>query len=461
MTQRNYGTHPTRHRGNDPEDYGKILEAFDDFGNEEVAVTTSSRRNSTGDGRMTASSSGSGPGREKAKTSSNANSHSHSNNHTGNSSRRRAVSSRSLAKDTSGESSRSNLARAKSKSNRSVPTTASSDTTGSDDDASPRPAQDGVDLKVRNRALIHENRRMQELVAEYEKRLKISEDLNATESLHTKDTKDSNVDEEEDQEHEESVSRLKGKIRYLKTKRKHEKLSLMQMQKTVDAHAMEIEGLQKELHRTVTDLEKAQKERLSDKSKMSFLGRQLTEVEEQLHHRADSEVVAQLKSDLSKRDGELEVTLELLQGKVERIIQLEYDVEKNKDQLVKAERRVEDLIKNGANGGNTTSFQSMELISADAEIKSLRRQNMMLKLVVEELQEARRRRSDSDIDIDSVFLRLPPEIQAEIPRSVGLGPLSFAGDDDDASVDTDMLSFDTNLGMQDLPRPDPDHPLRR
>lgn len=303
---------------------------------------------------------------------------------------------------------------------------------------------------------------MQELVADYEKRLKISEDLNAGGSMHTKDTKDSkDVSLDEEDEHEESVSRLKGKIRYLKTKRKHEKLSLMQMQKTVDAHAMEIEGLQKMLHKTVTELEKAQEDKQSDKQKLNFLGRQLTEVEEQLHHRDDTEQVSQLKNELAKRDGELEVTLELLQDKVERIIQLEYDVEKNKDQMAKAERRVEDMIKNGANGGNTTSFQSMELISADAEIKSLRRQNMMLKLVVEELQEARKRRSDSDIDIDSVFTKLPPEIQAEIPRSVGLlGPLSFAGDDD-GSVETDMLSFDTNVEMQHLPRPDPDHPLRR
>jgi hypothetical protein len=445
MAQQSYGNHPTRVRRDDPEDYGKILEAFDEFGNGPRVST--SRRHSTGSGRI---SGGSGHRKSSSKDTKSHNT------------KRRIASSQNLSSREASvdANSRSNLTRAQRKSNRSVPTTASSDDmTASDDDASPPPAQDGVDLKVRNRALIHENRRMYDLIEVYEKRLKISEGLETGDSVHTKDTKELK-DLEDDDEQEESVSRLKGKIRYLKTKRKHEKLHFMQMQKTIETQTLEIEGLQKELNRTMTELEKAQKERQGDKSSIHFLGKQLTEVEHQLHHRADTEVMAQLKNDLTKRDGELEVTLELLQGKVERIIQLECNVEKNKDQLAKAERRVQDLMSNGANGGNATSFQSMELLSADAEIKSLRRQNMMLKLVVEELQEARKRRSNSDIDIDSVFLKLPSEIQQEIPRSVGLGPLSLAGEDE-GSVETDMLSFDTSVGMQGMPLPDPNHPFRR
>ncbi len=65
-------------------------------------------------------------------------------------------------------------------------------------------------------------------------------------------------------------------------------------------------------------------------------------------------------------------------------------------------------------------------------------------LSVEELQEARQRRSDSDIDVDSVYLKLPLEGQQEIPFSVGLGALSLADVEKDGSVDTDMHSFDTD-----------------
>lgn len=335
---------------------------------------------------------------------------------------------------------RDHLSTKQRKSVRSVVTPAfsdmSDDSPGGHDALADDQKEQSEVLKVRNRALIHENRRLQELVSEFERRFGLKEgDLNGTGTTHTETMKDisQSTGDDDDGDGEESVTKLKGKIRALKTKRKHEKLNLLQMEKNVKAHASEIESLQRELHRTVTELEKAERARQEDKHKISMLSKQLAEVD-------------QLKADLQKRDNELGVTLVLLQSKTECIIQLEHDVEVGKEKLHKAERRIEDMITCSGDrfDANASSFRSMELISAEAEIKSLRRQNMMLKLVVEELQEARQRRSDSDIDVDSIYLKLPLEGQQEIPLSVGLGALSLAEVEGDESVDTDMLSFDTN-----------------
>jgi chromosome segregation ATPase len=439
--------------GNDPEDFSKILEAFDDFGSEPKPPHPShTRRHSTGVGSAKEHPMSQPRYKNDGRSSSRR---------VGSSS-----SSKHLSRDATGHSSRSHSSRL-SKSNRSVPTSASSDDTseGSPDIPLDKNNQANV-LKVRNRALIHENRRLQELVSRHESRLGTGqEDLNAAGSIHTVQSANTNTEQstttnEGDGDGEESMSRLKSKIRALKTKRKQEKLTLLQMEKHVNAHASEIEGLQRELHRTVTELEKTEKERQDDKYTINVLSKKLTLAENQLNNKNKDAGLGRLKSDLKTRDGELGVTLELLQSKVERIIHLEYEVEKSNEKMLKAERRVEDLVKGaGAQlAGKSKSFQAMELLSAEAEINSLRRQNMMLKLVVEELQEARRRRSDSDIDIDSVFLKLPLDVRPQIPFSVGLEAVSLADGDDDHAES--VLSFDTS-DLMHLPKQDPDQQPKR
>lgn len=446
MAQRSHGIHSSAEK--DPEDYGKILEAFAQF-DSGTGVKIPSRRHSTGHGYST---------KDQAKMKELARikeqSRSRSSRRVGGgagaaaSASKRYVSSR---ESNTNSSSRAPLTSRRSKSNPSFPTSPSSDTSDDSPDTPDLPIDEQEEhsnvLKVRNRALIQENRRLQELVSEYERRTGTrQESLNAASSMHGTSFKDLSqaTADDDDGDGEESVSRLKGKIRSLKAKRRLEKLTLMQMEKTVKTQASEIENLQRELHRTVTELEKAGKDRQDDKHKISTLTKQLADAENRNKHEY-ADQIAKLKSDLQKRDSELEVSLELLQSKVERIIQLEYDVETGKEKLLKAERRMEDIVKGSAGQREpiTNAFQSIELVSAEAEIKSLRRQNMMLKLVVEELQEARKRRSDSDIDIDSVFLKLPLDVQQELPFSIGLGALSFAGTDDQ-SLETDMASFDTN-----------------
>ena len=85
--------------------------------------------------------------------------------------------------------------------------------------------------------------------------------------------------------------------------------------------------LQRELGRELqekdwleSDLEDAQRQ--SERMK-----RQLHEKDQQILDLKSNTNVLQLETDLQKRDGELGVTLELLQSKVKRIIQLEYEVQ--------------------------------------------------------------------------------------------------------------------------------------
>jgi chromosome segregation ATPase len=326
------------------------------------------------------------------------------------------------------------------------------------------PEEDSNVLQVRNRALIQENRRLQELVSDFERRFNMQhETIDANTSLHSENTKEggrTTGDEDDEFDCDESISKLKGKIKSLKSKRKQEKLALLQLEKTVKAHSSEIESLQKELHRAVTEIETLESQRQQDKQKIMSLTAQISDTSHGV--RTDmKDRVGKLKADLSKRDKELEVTLELLQSKVERIIQLECEAELGKEKLAKAERRLEEILKGSPGDVTSTSFQSIEVMAAEAEIKSLKRQNMMLKLVVEELQEAKKRRSDSDIDIDSVFQKLPAEFQQEHPYSVGLENHSLGGNDAH-SVDASALSFDISENIFAAPlRPDPTHPFYR
>lgn len=267
---------------------------------------------------------------------------------------------------------------------------------------------------AQNKALLSENEKLQAKIREYEIML-----ANKEESEHKTRQPPSNTSIENDDEKDEGgsvVATLKGKIKSLKTKRRQEKLTIMQMQKNVEAHEMEIEGLQRELNRTVTELERVQKLRAEDKTRTIRLNKQVVDVTRQLQESSlreeeASQRVERLEAELQKRDGELEVTLELLQSKVERILQLERELEMKKEGLATLEKQIGLLRQRW--GQQVAANASIDFLQVQEECKMLRRHNLVLKLVVEELQEARRQRRDSDIDIDSVFMKLPKEIQGD------------------------------------------------
>ena len=264
-------------------------------------------------------------------------------------------------------------------------------------------------------------------------------------------TKASKIGNGDTYEDIQDCARLRGKIRSLKTKRKQEKLTILQLQKNIEAHHLEIQGLQRELSRSLTDIDDLKEERVGEKLLISKLNQELEDRLMEVNDLSSTSVerikqIDHLESELRKRDNELEVTLELLQGKVERIIQLELQGQTKTEEINKLRKRLEAFeqgwVPPTAQGAEATT--PVELLEYKAECKSLRRQNMMLRLVVEELQEARKRRSESDIDIDSIFTKLPKDVFGEPAASlnVGLSAISVSAvsqlEDPTLASDTDQ-----------------------
>ena len=123
-------------------------------------------------------------------------------------------------------------------------------------------------------------------------------------------------------------------------------------------------------------------------------------------------------------------------AKVKQIIQLEYEVHQMKDQLEHHQH-----YSNENDQLPSFNHSLVELMKVDAECKSLWRQNMMLKLVVEELQEAHKHCSESDIDVDSVFMKLPKEMQLGHHHNPALGAITTSLDFDDELEMTDFFNI--------------------
>ena len=161
----------------------------------------------------------------------------------------------------------------------------------------------------------------------------------------------------------------------------------MQMEKTVETNAVEIQCLRQELHTTLETMNSMQQEQAQE------IARQQKEAKK-------------LRTDLLQSQAELQTTLKMLQERSEQVVQLERDLRKAKKK---------------ASAPPTPSLQETELF------RQMQQQNQMLKLVVEDLQEALKRRSDSDIEMDS---RAPPMTGA-VPRSIRLDAVSLATDPSD------------------------------
>lgn len=311
----------------------------------------------------------------------------------------------------------------------SVNTNASSTTHGYIMDNNSNATSNSIDLKVRNRALVSENRRLQELVEDFEKRLLLASGGSQTTATDGEGGGGGG---------DHSVSKLKAKIKSLKNKRKADKVEILSAKKSVDTHTTEIGTLQRELGKSLQQKDRLESDLKDAQRQLGRMDRQLQQRDQEIYDLRSDTKLSQLEEDLQKRDGELEVTLELLQSKVERIIQLEYEVQQTKDQLQYSNTN------NGDNDHHLPTFNhaSVELMKVDAECKSLRRQNMMLKLVVEELQEAHKNRSESDIDIDSVFMKLPKDLQlGNHHPDPALGAITTSSDFDDESEMTDFFNI--------------------
>lgn len=184
-------------------------------------------------------------------------------------------------------------------------------------------------------SLVQENRRLRSLVKEYERMLEINPAQSSNNSSNSSSIEEtvanSHCDSQEKEEHkekntEESLFKLKEKIKLMKSKRKHDKLLALQMEKEVDAYRDEIKGLQYELDRTLFIVEKMEKEGVEKDKQIKELNEKFKEAKAHGSIISHNEYVENLKSNLQKRDSEVGAALELLQSKVERIIELEHEV---------------------------------------------------------------------------------------------------------------------------------------
>lgn len=303
-----------------------------------------------------------------------------------------------------------------------------------------------AEVEQHNVNLESENKRLQKLVLEYQQNLPSHTPIGHVTSDELINNYFGIADVANIGDEKLIAKKLKGKIQSLKAKRREEKIRCMQLQKSVETHSTEIEGLQRELNRSLIDLDELHKDRIHDKSQLAKLGKQLGEAAHRVKQLSAREVdqekqINSLEEVVQKQNEELEATLGLLQTKVDRIAQLEYEIKHR-------------MYGNG--GFDNMTHQSSHvsekgLKDSQDEVKKLKRQNMMLKLLVEELEE-HRKRGDNESDIDSVYLRLPKDLGPQhyrphqqqhhaVPFSVGH---ALGLDDDARSVDTDLLSVNTD-----------------
>lgn len=227
-----------------------------------------------------------------------------------------------------------------------------------------------------NEALAAENRRLKKVLKEMEKQ--IGKDGG-------KDAKKSSDEVGTD------VMKFNRKIKKLETKCKDERMKTMQMSKHVEAHHAEIVGLRRELAKALNQVEALERDRESDMHRVL----NLTDELEEWRQGDGSPSLKELKSELRQRNNELEATLELLESKVHKIVELEIQLRETNDKLRMPQHANAGRI--GNEDPQSISSMSAELRESKAECKKLKRQNMMLRLLFQE-QEDNRKGHGGDLD---------------------------------------------------------------
>jgi DNA repair exonuclease SbcCD ATPase subunit len=203
---------------------------------------------------------------------------------------------------------------------------------------------------------------------------------------------------------EPDVMKLSEKAKAFKHQFKDERRKAMQMGKNLEAHHIEIEGLQRELAKALDTVDDLEKDQTSDRAQLLKL---TNELEEWRKNDAKTPSVKRLESELRQRNDELEMTLEMLEAKVERIVLLEKELQATK-------RRLQEfyLMEADQNSSLEGSQSPLDLEESRKECRRLKRQNMMLKLLVEELEE--NRTSDEGEDIDGIFHKVAVELNGSV-----------------------------------------------
>jgi chromosome segregation ATPase len=133
-------------------------------------------------------------------------------------------------------------------------------------------------------------------------------------------------DEKEFAEVETDVVKLNRKIKMLEMKRKEEKGQTMKMSKHVEAH---LAGLRRELAKALDHVDTLERDQESDTDQIL----KLTEELERWRQSDGSPRAKELESELRRRNNELEMVLEFLEAKVQKIIELEIQLHNTKEKL--------------------------------------------------------------------------------------------------------------------------------
>lgn len=201
-------------------------------------------------------------------------------------------------------------------------------------------------------------------------------------------------EKKENAEVETDVVNLHRKIKLLKIKCKEEKGQTTRMGKHVEAHHTEIAGLRRELTKALDQVDTLERDQGSDRDQILRLTVEL----EGWRQSGGSPRAKELESELRRRNNELEMVLELLEAKVQRIVELEIQLQNTKEKLRMAQYTSAEH--SGYDEPQSTDSLWVELRESKAECKKLKRQNLMLRLLFEEQEDNRNRDRG---DLDSVF----------------------------------------------------------
>lgn len=248
---------------------------------------------------------------------------------------------------------------------------------------------------------------------------------------------------------ESDIIKLTEKAKSFKHQFKDERRKSMRMTKHLEAHTVEIEGLQRELTKSLDTIDALEKDSTTDRAQLLKL---TNELEEWRKKDAKTPAVKRLESELRQRNDELELTLEMLEAKVERIVLLENELRATKRRLHEVQQ-----MEIGQTGSLQGSLSSLDLEESRAECRRLQRQNTMLKLLFEEINE-RRASADEAESIDSLLHRVALEIGGSASAPEAGGVPNGACTQDDFAKDSPGNPFSTPdcSPVRDYPSPDDD-----
>jgi hypothetical protein len=253
---------------------------------------------------------------------------------------------------------------------------------------------------------------------------------------------------------EKSIEKLSEKAKTFKHQYKEERRNSMRMGKDLEAHHNEIEKLQFELAKALDTIDDLEKDQALDRAQLLKL---TNELEEWRKKDAKTPTVKRLESEMRQRNDELDVTLEMLERKVERVVHLENELQKTKHRLRQYQKldNEQDYSLDGSHNsyalpGSLSALSLMDHEELKAECKRLKRQNLTLKFLFEDLDKGRT--IDEQEGLDALFQRVAFEL-SEFVASEEEG-FNVSSQTDQGQCPTPGLSPSRNCSSVDDPSTD-------